>query len=257
MDLNLANKIIFIAGASRGIGRGIAESLLQEGAKVALSARGAETLAQTHAALAERYGADRLWSMAGDMTQSADIERAFDACERDFGPIDGAVANVGISPSPLGVDVSDDDWQAGLDQNLNSAFRLARAAMQRMGARKRSALVFISSIAGVDTMGSALIYGAAKAAVNHLAKALSRFAAETGVRVNTIAPGNIIFPGGTWEAASTGPRADAWARWLKREVPLRRYGEPREIGDVAAFLLSDRASFINGATIVVDGGQTR
>lgn len=257
MDLNLKDKVIFIAGASRGIGLGIAECLLAEGAKVALTARGAETLEKTHAALAEKYGAQNLWRMAGDMTQTADIEKALEACEREFGALDGAVANVGISPSPLGVDVTDAEWEQGLDQNLNAAFRLARGALKRMEARKRGALVFISSIAGVDTMGSPLIYGATKAGVNHMAKALSRFAGQTGVRVNTIAPGNIIFPGGSWEANSTGPRAEAWARWLKREVPLNRYGTPEEIGTVAAFLLSDKASFVNGATVVVDGGQTK
>lgn len=257
MDLNLKSKIIFIAGASRGIGLGIAESLLAEGAKVALTARGAETLEKTYAALAEKYGAANLWRMAGDMTQTADIERALEACEKEFGPIDGAVANVGISPSPLGVDVTDDQWDQGLDQNLNAAFRLARGAIKRMETRKRGALVFISSIAGVDTMGSPLIYGATKAGVNHMSKALSRFAGQTGVRVNTICPGNIIFPGGSWEANANGPRAEAWARWLKREVPLNRYGTPEEIGAATAFLLSDKASFINGATLVVDGGQTK
>jgi 3-oxoacyl-[acyl-carrier protein] reductase len=257
MNLELDGKVIFVAGASRGIGLGIVETLLAEGARVAMGARGAEKLAEAHETLAARFGADRVWSAAGDLTQTADIERIVGACEDGFGPIAGAVANVGLSPSPLGFDIADDVWQAGLDQNLNSGFRFARAVLARMGARKDGALLFISSIAGIDTMGSPLVYGATKAAMNHMAKALSRMAGATGVRVNTIAPGNIIFPGGSWEEASTGPRAEAWARWLKREVPLGRYGAPEEIGAVAAFLLSPRASFVNGATVVVDGGQTR
>jgi 3-oxoacyl-[acyl-carrier protein] reductase len=257
MDLDLEGRVVLVAGASRGIGLGIVEALLAEGARVAMAARGADALAAAHKRLADSHGADRVWSAAGDLTQSGDIERVVAACEETFGPMHGAVANVGLSPSPLGFDIPDEVWEAGLEQNLNSAFRFARAALTRMSARKAGALVFISSIAGLDTMGSPLVYGATKAGLNHLAKSLSRMAGDTGVRVNTIAPGNIIFPGGAWEANSTGPRAEAWARWLKREVPLRRYGTPEEIGSVAAFLLSARASFVNGATLVVDGGQTR
>ncbi len=257
MDLELKDKVIFIAGASRGIGQGIAESLLKEGARVALTARGEAGLKETADAFAKTFQKDRLWTFTGDMTATKDIEAALAACEAEFGLIDGAVANVGISPSPLGFEVSDEDWDLGLDQNLNSAFRLARGAVKRMSSRKKGALVFISSIAGVGALGSPLIYGATKAAVNHMGKAMARYASESGVRVNTVAPGNIIFPGGSWEKQITGPRGDSWQRWIDREVPMKRFGTPQEIGDVTAFLLSERASFVNGTTVVVDGGQTK
>jgi NADP-dependent 3-hydroxy acid dehydrogenase YdfG len=167
MDLGLKDKVIFIAGASRGIGHGIAEVLLEEGAKVALTARGAEALEETRAEFATCFGKDKVWSFAGDLTQTAPIEAALAACEAEFGPITGAVANVGLSPSPLGFDVTDEDWQAGLDQNLNSAFRLARGAIPRMAKNGGGSFLFISSIAGLAALGTPLIYGATKAAVNH------------------------------------------------------------------------------------------
>jgi 3-oxoacyl-[acyl-carrier protein] reductase len=104
-----------------------------------------------------------------------------------------------------------------------------------------------------------LTYGTAKAAMNHLAKELAVIAGPSNVRVNALAPGNIKFPGGEWEQRTSegAPRADAWLRWIKREVPLQRFGAVEEIGSVAAFLLSERASFLTGAIVPVDGGQNR
>jgi 3-oxoacyl-[acyl-carrier protein] reductase len=257
VELGLSGKTIFIAGASRGIGLGIAEACLKEGAKVALTARGEAALEDTRKALAATYGADRLFALSGDMRDSAVIERALDEAEKALGPIVGAVANVGLHPCPPGFDVDDATWDAGFTQNLDSAYRLARGALKRMQPRGAGSIVLISSIAGFQALGTPLTYGTAKAACNHLGKELARLAGPAGVRVNVIAPGNIIFPGGDWEARSTGPRAEAWKRWIDREVSLKRFGRPEEIGEVAAFLMSDRASFLTGAVIPVDGGQVR
>lgn len=257
MDLALADRAVFIAGASRGIGLGIAEALLAEGARVALTARGAEALEETRARLAAAYGEDRLWAMAGDLRDTAVIEAALEGAEAALGPLHGAVANVGLHPCPPGAEVDDATWDAGFTQNLDSAWRLARGAYRRMAPRGAGSIMLISSIAGLGALGTPLTYGTAKAAVNHLAKELARITGPKGVRVNAIAPGNIVFPGGEWEARSTGERSEAWTRWLKREVPLQRFGTPEEIGAMCAFLLSDKASFVHGAVIPVDGGQTR
>ena len=172
MDLGLAGKAIFVAGGSRGIGLGIVEACLAEGAHIAITARGAEALAATHADLANRYGADAVYSVAGDMTDSATVDAALGEAEAALGPIWGAVGNVGLHPCPPGFDIDDAIWRAGFAQNLDSAYFLARAALREMTVRREGSVVLISSIAGLAAKGTPLTYGTAKAAMIKKAQAL-------------------------------------------------------------------------------------
>ncbi|MDO9127625.1 MAG: SDR family oxidoreductase [Parvibaculum sp.] len=262
MKLELEGKHVFIAGASRGIGLGMAHAFAREGAKVALTARGAGALDEAKAALvAEGAKPENLLTIAGDMTASADIAAALEAAEAKLGPVHCAIANVGLSRAPLGFDVSDEDWDADMKQNLFGSVYLAREAIRRILARpaperQGANVILISSVAGVDAMGTALTYAASKAGINHFTRQLAKFTGKENIRVNAIAPGNILFDGGVWDK-NTKERPEAWERWIKREVALRRFGTVVEIADAALFLSSPRASFITGEVMVVDGGQVR
>lgn len=256
MDLQLTDRVVFIAGASRGIGLAIAHACLAEGAKVALVARGAKSLSASAKRLANQYGPNHVWTTTGDMRKTDDVERAFSDCEDQLGPIWGTVANVGIHPCPEGFEINDETWDAGINQNLGSSFRVARAALRRMTPRGEGAVLLISSIAGLAAMKSPLTYGTAKAAVNHMSAELAKLAGTSGIRVNTLAPGNIIFPDGDWEKRMSSSQGDAWRRWINREVPFKRFGRPEEIGSVATFMLSPVASFMAGAIVPVDGAQS-
>lgn len=262
MDLQLKGKVVFIAGASKGIGLGMARGFAKEGAKVALTGRGEAALDAARALLiAEGAAPSNLLTIAGDMTSSKVIAEALDATQRTLGPVHCAIANVGLGRAPLGFDVTDEDWEADIQQNLYGAVYLAREALKRILARpaaerEGASLILISSIAGVDALGTSLTYAATKSGINHTTKSLAKLVGKEGVRVNAIAPGNILFKDGEWEAR-VNERPDAWGRWINREVALRRFGKVEEIADAALFLASPRASFVTGEILVVDGGQVR
>lgn len=264
MDLGLEGRNILVAGASKGIGHGITAAFLAEGANVMMTGRGAEDLAVAHAAFEADHG-DRVALFSGDMTETGDICAALDAAMERFGPLHTLVANVGGGYLKPGWDVDDDDLDAALQHNLTGTMRLVREGVRRMqvgedGSGSDSAgadanIVVISSIAGVDVMGAPLAYGVAKAGLNHYVASMARLLGPE-LRINVVAPGNIIFDGGSWDR-NVRARPDAWNRWIDREVALKRFGRVEEIADIVAFLASRRAGFVTGATWVADGGQVR
>ena len=199
MDLELQDKVVFVAGASRGIGYGIARTFLAEGAKVAITGRNAEALhsaAQTLSA-----GRGHVCAVAGDMTTTTDLTNALRRTEAVLGPTDIVVANVGGGGQAVSHDFSDAQWDEVIQSNLTGSVRLMREAIRGFLARPESQragcnIVAISSIAGVDAMGSIIAYGASKAALNHYVKNVAKEVGKHGIRINAVAPGNIRFPGG-------------------------------------------------------------
>jgi len=250
MNLGLEGKVVLVGGASRGIGLAIARLFAAEGCKVAMIARGAEALA---------VAADEIGEAAS--THIADLMDA-DACERlaaeverRWGGLDVLVTNAGSGVSVAPGQETPQEWRRVIDVNLFSATNLIGAARPLL-ARGGGAIVCVSSICGREALGAPVTYSAAKAALDAAVNGLSRPFAAQGIRINGVAPGNILFPGGTWDRKRT-EAPEAVAAMQAREVPLGVLGAPEQVADAVAFLASARAAFITGAVLVVDGGQTR
>jgi 3-oxoacyl-[acyl-carrier protein] reductase len=252
MRLELEGRVALVSGGSRGIGLAIAQSLAAEGAKVALAARGQDQLDHACAEIGSNAS-----SHLADVTDPNAALALAQEVERRHGRIDILICNVGSGASvPPGQETAA-EWRRVLDLNLfatTNMIEAARPIMQR-GSGDR-AIVCISSICGLAALGAPVTYSAAKAALNATVRGLARPLAADGIRINAVAPGNILFEGGTWSRKLAENKARV-EDMLAREVPLRRLGTPAEIADVVSFLASPRASFITGTVIVADGGQLR
>ena len=257
MDLGIRDRVAFVAGSSRGIGRAIAESFLNEGARVVLTGRDVASLDASAREMLERAGKDRVLVCPGDLSDPGPLSQTVRRVQDHFGRVDFLVANVGSGTAKSGWKLDLSDWEGVFRTNLWTSVRVVEAFLPMMTAATGSgSIVFISSIVGLESVNAPLPYSAAKAALINYSKNLSRLLAEYSIRVNCVAPGNVLFDGGSWhqKLVRDSQRVN---EYLEKEVPLRRFGQPAEIADLVVFLCSDRASFITGSCFLADGGQTR
>jgi 3-oxoacyl-[acyl-carrier protein] reductase len=256
MNLQLTDQVAIVTGASRGLGLASARALAEEGCRVVVCARGAEALARAAGELEQAAGrAGAVLAVTADVSTADGADAVVRQALDRFGRVDILVNNVGKAGG-AGIDATtDEEWQAALDQTLFPAIRMSRLVVPHMMRAGRGVILVIASIFGRET-GGRMTYNAVKAAEISLAKAMAGQLAPHNIRVNSIAPGSMIFEGGTWwQRQRDDPKGIA--EFVAREIPFGRFGRPEELGAVVAFLASPRASWITGACITVDGGQSR
>ncbi len=249
MDLQLTGKAAIVAGSSRGLGLASARALAAEGCRVCLCARGEDALARAAA------GVPHSIAVASDLSTLEGAAKVVDAAIDAFGAIDILVNNVATAKGSDIVNTADAEWQDAFDHTLYPAIRMSRLVVPHMRKNGGGAIIMIASIWGRES-GGRMVYNAVKAAEISLAKAMAQQLAKDNIRVNSVAPGSILFPGGSWEKRQQADPAGI-AEFVRTELPFGRFGRAEEVGDAVAFLASPRASWISGSCVTVDGCQSR
>ncbi|HEY0666720.1 MAG TPA: SDR family oxidoreductase [Sphingobacteriaceae bacterium] len=253
MNLNLANKRVLITGGSRGIGYEMARSFLCYGAEVVILGRSLVNLDEAATQLAKDTSSQKIHFYSIDCSDSFAWAVIMKDVVEKLGGLDIAIANVGDGRGSQEALPDAEAFSASWKVNFITAEETARSTIPLLKATNGSFL-FVSSIAGIEAIGAPTPYSVAKTAIISLTKQLARRLAPS-VRVNCVVPGNIYFKGGSWEEKMTKDPSKVEAI-IQSSVPMKRFGKPEEVADAAVFLCSERASFITGSCLIVDGGQT-
>jgi 3-oxoacyl-[acyl-carrier protein] reductase len=260
MDLGLLGRVAIVAAASKGLGRAVAEELAREGASIAICARTASDLENAASSIQEATGR-QVFYQALDVTDPAAITRFVAAVENRFGRVDICITNSGGPPSKLFKDTNPEDWRAATDLLLMSTVSFAREVLPRMQKNKWGRLITITSYAVKQPVDGLLLSNSLRAAVTGLARTLANEYGAYGITVNNVCPGytrtdRLDELAGTLASRAGVKPDEIFADWT-RQIPAGRLGRPQELAAVVAFLASERASYVNGASIAVDGGIVR
>lgn len=256
MDLGLKDKRVFITASSAGIGRATAELFLQESAVVIMNGRNADRLQEVVSALQKHYGEKRVYGVLGDMSREMDIENSKQQIENSVGGLDLLIGNLGTGKAISTDKLDIAEWKYMLDMNLLSTVSLIRCFEDLLVESSNAGIVLLTSLAAFDKIGAPPAYAAAKSAVKALVKYLADDYAKYGIRVNGVSPGNVYYKGGRWEEIEK-ENPDGTLEYIESSVPMKRFGTPEEIANAIVFLSSEKASFITGTVLKVDGGQSR
>ena len=248
MDLGIAGKVALVTAATKGIGLAVAQALASEGARVSVVAR---TGADVQRVADELHG----YGVAADVTTEDGCRRAVADTEANLGPIDILVNNFGARAGRTWDDTGTAEFEAAFAGNVTVSLRMAELVLKGMTQRGWGRIVMLTSVWGRES-GGAPAYNAAKAAEISLVKSLANRVATSGVTVNSVAPGSVLWEGGGWDRRRQAD-PEGIAEFVRREMPLGRFGTVGEVASLVAFLCSRQASLVTGASIAVDGGQGR
>ena len=257
MDLGIQNRVAMVAAASKGLGRATAEALGREGCRVSIFSRSAESLREAEDSI-RRSGASDVLSVAGDISNPADLETWFRATEQRFSAVAILVTNTGGPPAARFAQLTEEQWRIGIESTLMNVVRMSRMVIPGMQKRAWGRIVHITSLAAKQPIDLLTISSTLRAGLSALTKTMANQFARDNILVNAVLPGHVMTDRqthlNTLRSREEGISKEQYARRVEETIPLGRYGRPAEIGDVIAFLCSERASYVTGASIQVDGG---
>jgi 3-oxoacyl-[acyl-carrier protein] reductase len=260
MDLGLKGRVAIVAAASKGLGRAVATELAREGAQVAICARDTANLEKAASAIRQATGQTIYWE-AFDVTDASHVQKFVDAVEKRYARVDICVTNAGGPPAKTFLEISLEEWRAAVELTLLSAVYFAREVLPRMRKNKWGRLVTITSMSVKQPLDGLLLSNSLRAAVTGLARTLANEFGPYGITVNNVCPGFTLTKRldelAEKQAQNEGVATEKiFQRWSS-QVPLGRLAKPEEFAALVTFLVSERASYINGTSMVVDGGWVR